>query len=599
MDDGPANQSDIRREAPASVSSVEPGDVEYREAVGAPNETRRLLDIVGGSVVAPVVIAAVGAILFIVNLGGYPLYTKGEPREAVTVLDIAAAHSIGGVILPLRAGVEIPSKPLLMHWMAAIISTPFGVNEWTVRIPSAALAILGMLACWYYVRALFDSRAAILAALILGTTLQYLQAGSGARVDTTLTFFLEIAFFEFVAMAEGASRRRWLFFIALAMAVLAKGPVGVVLPIAVAGAWIVIQRRWRLLNEIDWVRGGVIVLAVAGSWYIAAAVVGGRAFIEKQVLSENFVRFLGASEFHEGHVHPFYYVELSLIAGFMPWTPVLALAAYRAIRAPRALDSRMAYLLVWIGVVLVFYSVAKSKRGVYLLALYPALATMLALYLADEIRAPIVPRLSQWLTHISAVVAGLVALVAMISIAMLWLSPSAFGAILYATGIHADGLAGALRSVGMIHISSVVVMTIAAAALAVALWRIRSEAQAMTCGIVGVMLIVVSAANIVVVPAIAQTLSLKDFASDVLKITEGRSLGYLGMLDYDVAFYTRRTIPIISSISHDAPDYLICFQESWEKNAAADRLGYETILTSNPTDLDGSGRMILLKRVSA
>src|SRR5262245_17429871 len=82
-----------------------------------------------------------GGLLFLLNLGGYPLYTKGEPREAVTVLDIA--HG-GGIILPMRAGVEVPSKPLMMHWLAALVSLAAGqVNEWTVRLPSASLAILG------------------------------------------------------------------------------------------------------------------------------------------------------------------------------------------------------------------------------------------------------------------------------------------------------------------------------------------------------------------------------------------------------------------------------------------------------------------------
>src|SRR5271155_2549136 len=96
------------------------------------------------------ILLIVGVALYLLNLGGYPLYTKGEPREAVTVFDIV--HG-GGVILPMRAGVEIPSKPLLMHWLGAIISLLAGaVNEWTVRLPSAICAIGGMIACYLYVR---------------------------------------------------------------------------------------------------------------------------------------------------------------------------------------------------------------------------------------------------------------------------------------------------------------------------------------------------------------------------------------------------------------------------------------------------------------
>ena len=155
---------------------------------------------------AILVLTLVGIALFLVNLGGYPFYTKGEPREAVTVFNML--HG-GGFILPLRAGIEVPSKPLLMHWLAAIISMMAGgVSEWTVRMPSGLFAIGGMLAAYMYVRRLFDDRVGFLTALILGTTVQYLQAGSGARVDMTLTFFLEIAFFEFILIAEGLTARR-------------------------------------------------------------------------------------------------------------------------------------------------------------------------------------------------------------------------------------------------------------------------------------------------------------------------------------------------------------------------------------------------------
>src|SRR6201993_1403813 len=103
---------------------------------------------------AILVLTPVGITLFLVNLGGYPFYTKGEPREAVTVFNML--HG-GGLILPLRAGIEVPSKPLLMHWLAAIISMlAGGVSEWTVRVPSALFAIGGMLAAYLYVRRLFD-----------------------------------------------------------------------------------------------------------------------------------------------------------------------------------------------------------------------------------------------------------------------------------------------------------------------------------------------------------------------------------------------------------------------------------------------------------
>src|SRR4029077_11097116 len=207
------------------------------------------------------ILLIVGVALYLVNLGGYPFYTKGEPREAVTVF--AIVHG-GGVILPQRAGIEIPSKPLLMHWIAALVSLVTGsVNEFSVRLPSAGLAIAGVIVCYFYVGRLFDNVTALIAALILATTFQYLQAATGARVDMTLTFFMEVAFFEFILMAEGLTRRRMLLYVAIALAVLTKRPIVLILPGAVALIWIALEGRWSFLGRMNLIRGAIVVLVLA------------------------------------------------------------------------------------------------------------------------------------------------------------------------------------------------------------------------------------------------------------------------------------------------------------------------------------------------
>src|ERR1700684_1354770 len=237
----------------------------------------------------PILLIA-GVALYLVNLGGYPLYTKGEPREAVTIFDIV--HG-GGIILPQRAGVEIPSKPLLMHWMAALVSIVAGrVNEFSVRLPSAGLAIAGGIVCYFYVRRLFDDVTALIAAIILATTFQYLQAATGARVDMTLTFFMQVAFFEFILMAEGLTQRRMLLYVAIAFAVLTKGPVGLILPGLVALIWIAAEGRWDFIREMNLVRGTIVVLILAGGWYLAALIEGGPGFFRIQVLHMHLLTFV-------------------------------------------------------------------------------------------------------------------------------------------------------------------------------------------------------------------------------------------------------------------------------------------------------------------
>ena len=541
------------------------------------------------------ILLIVGVALYLVNLGGYPFYTKGEPREAVTVFDIV--HG-GGLILPRRAGVEIPSKPLLMHWMAALVSFVVGgVNEFAVRLPSAGLAIAGVIVCYFYVRRLFDDVTALIAALILATTFQYLQTATGARVDMTLTFFMEVAFFEFILMAEGLTRRRMLLYVAIALAVLTKGPVGLILPGLVALIWIAAERRWDLLRTMGLVRGAIVVIVLAGGWYLAALIEGGPDFFRKQILTENVLRFAGGGDFHEGHIHPFYYMELALLAGFMPWTILLPIAGVQAMRAPRALDARLKYLVVWCAAVLIFYNIPQSKRGVYLLSMYPALATIVAISVRQAIVSPAPARIwIHWIARLSGVAMLLLGGAALVALAMMVAWPHEFTDLLRAASIRTAAFPRILTST--VGDDWALALALPLAVIAIGAWLLftRPLMEGTVLAIAAAMVFVTVAVNVFVVPAIANTLSLRDFTGRVMRIVGDSAVGYLGALNYDVAFYSRRTIPIVSQKDPDLPQYLIAWRTLFDALPASKRGRFEIVMESNPTSLDGSDDMLLLRQ---
>jgi len=536
-----------------------------------------------------------GVALDLVNLGGYPLYTKGEPREAVTVFDIV--HG-GGVLLPQRAGVEIPSKPLLMHWLAALVSlVAGGVNEFSVRLPSAGLAITGVIVCYFYVRRLFDDVTALIAALILGTTFQYLQAATGARVDMTLTFFMEVAFFEFLLMAEGMTRRRMLLYVAIALAVLTKGPIGLILPGLVALIWIALERRWTLLREMNLVRGALVVLVLAGGWYLAALIEGGPEFFRKQILTENLLRFSGGGDFHEGHIHPFYYMELALFAGFMPWTILLPIVGVQAARAPLAVDPRLKYIFVWFTAVLIFYNLPQSKRGVYLLCMYPAFATIIAIYVRQAIMRPAPARTYvHWIARFSGFAMLMLGSAALVTLAMLVASPGEVANLLQAASIRAPAFTRILISTVGEHWMLALALPLLVVVLGVRLIVTRPLVERTVLAIAAAMVFVTVAVNVVVVPAIANTLSLKDFTDRAMKVVDNSPVGYLNALNYDVAFYSRRTIPIVSQRDPDMPQYLIAWRALFDSLPATKRDRFDIVMTSNPTSLDGTDEMLLLRQ---
>lgn len=564
-----------------------------------PDDARKLPALISHLASPPlayVLLLVACAGLFFVNLGGFPIYTKGEAREAVTVLDMFKGHSLAAVLLPMRAGLEIPSKPLLMHWLIALCALVLGVNEWAVRLPSALLATTAVLCCYAYARRLFDNLTGLFSALILATSVQFLQQAVGGRVDMTLTFFMELAFFEFIAIAEGLTPRRWLLYGALALAILAKGPVGLLLPALAAAGYIALEQRWDLAGRMRLRMGVAIVAVVAGGWYLAAIVIGGRAFFDKQVLAENLFTFLYHRGVSGGHGHPFYYLDLALLAGFMPWTPLLPMMAAALALPTNYRNPRLRYLMVWFAVVLLFYSLAYSKRGVYLLSLYPALATAMGLALAQAARKsprwlPALTKATAWFSLGAGAVGGLAAL-------LLLARPPAMAAIMAWGGIKVASFTPHLALAVRQDWWAAAALIAALIAVGYLLMRSGGEGagvEGLVAGLSALMATLSMITALFVAPAIAETLSLKQFSQTAARMIGGQSAAYLYYLDYSVAFYSARTMPLLAAPS-GKPVYLIVGAAVYAADKNAALRDYHPVLISNPTDFDGSGATMLLRR---
>jgi hypothetical protein len=118
----------------------------------------------------------------------------------------------------------------------------------------------------------------------------------------------------------------------------------------------------------------------------------------------------------------------------------------------------------------------------------------------------------------------------------------------------------------------------------------------MVFAIAATMVFVTVAVNVIVVPAIANTLSLRDFTNRAMKVVDDSPVGYLNALNYDVAFYSRRTIPIVSQKDPNLPPYLIAWRTLFDALPASKRNRFEIVMVSNPTSLDGSDQMLLLRQ---
>ena len=325
--------------------------------------------------------------------------THGEAREGLVVQDIVR-H--GRWILPLRNG-AVPSKPPLYHWIAASAAALTGrLSDAIVRLPSA-LAAGFVLVVVYAAGAAAGGRAAgWLAAGALAGTQPFLEAASEARVDMLFAACLTASLLGFLRWYQ--TREPWArvaCYLAVAAAVLTKGPAGAVLPGLVIVAFLARERRLDVLRPLWSWRLAATVLAIDVAWYVLAISAGGWAFVERQVIYENVNRFVGRGVFgmHGGRSRLM--MVKNLATDLLPWNLVLPWAALRWWRGERE-DTVGRFLHTWWIAIVAFFTVAYGKRGAYLLPLYPAVALLAGRALA-ELRRTAPARAA------AAIVAGVVA----------------------------------------------------------------------------------------------------------------------------------------------------------------------------------------------
>ncbi|MDE6125420.1 MAG: glycosyltransferase family 39 protein [Muribaculaceae bacterium] len=347
---------------------------------------------------ATLVLAGLLLVTFAAFLGQTLFYSKGEPREAVVAVSMLQQ---GNWILPVSVGADIPYKPPMLAWIIAALGWLNGghVTEFLSRLPSALAATAMILCVFRFYCRRTTVGLGVLTAFVTMTAFEVHRAATSCRVDMLLCCFTVLAI---LAMARHWERQPgrwtlpWTGILLMSLGVLTKGPVGMLIPCLVVGAWRLAQRDpfWHTLLTLA--LSGVLSLVVPALWYAAAYAQGGDEFL-RLAMEENFGRFTGQMSY-DSHKNGLWYYFAMLPAGMAPWTllALLSLFAWRKFRYgilklkwrdlvnddPAGLLALCACVIVF-----VFYCVPQSKRGVYLLPMYPFLAYWLAFYmrwLADK-----------------------------------------------------------------------------------------------------------------------------------------------------------------------------------------------------------------------
>ena len=307
------------------------------------------------------------------GLGNRDVWAPDEPRYALVAREM---QERGNYALPTVNGEPYAHKPPLLFWLMTASSRLTGAgaaDPFSARLPSA-LAGVGTLCVTSALGArLFGPGVAALAPLVLATAHMFCWEAHAAQMDCLLTFWIALGLLCLVAWREeGRARHAYGFALACGLATLTKGPVGFVIPWAVAWLWA------RDKGDVACARGlfrPACLAVFAGpvlAWLAAATAYGGQEYVE-QLLGRHVVeRYLNS--WH--HVKPFWFYLADLPLEWLPWT--LALPATLAYAHGARRERGVRFVAVWVLFMLAFFSFPKGKRGLYMLPALPPLALLTA-----------------------------------------------------------------------------------------------------------------------------------------------------------------------------------------------------------------------------
>ncbi|MBI3998372.1 MAG: glycosyltransferase family 39 protein, partial [Armatimonadetes bacterium] len=328
--------------------------------------------------------------LFSYGLGVGTLWDRDEPTYARIAVEILQT----GDPFTLRFnGQPWFVHPPLFMWLQALVGSLFGFSEFTARIWSAVSGAVVVAETFLLARWLYDARTATAAAAILATTLQFLVQARLAVFDPTLLAFMLAAFYmALIGQVRGDRRAQHWAWLWAGLATATKGPIGLALPGLAIAALSIIHRDWTRWRA-SLVTGPLLFAAVGLPWYLIEAIRHGEAFLRPVVGTYLFGRFFGVVERQAG---PWWYYAPVLLAGAFPWAAFLPPMAVYHERRRSQFASQV--ILVWVGLVLAFYTLAGTKLPNYILPVYPLLAIGIARVCLDALRGASAdaPRLLRW-----------------------------------------------------------------------------------------------------------------------------------------------------------------------------------------------------------
>lgn len=333
---------------------------------------------------------ALGVVLIATGVGLRDPWPADEPRFALVARDMVAT---GDWLIPKVGGELYADKPPLYFWLLAVAFALTGSTRASFLLPSLIAAGVTVVLVYDLARRLWNRQTALVAATLLLLTVQFVTQARRAQIDATLCMWTTLSLYGLLRHLFTGPRWGWYVvgWAAAGLGVITKG-VGF-LPLLVLLPWCVLQRRWSIPaiggGLARWLSGPLAFAAAIAIWLVpmlllAASDPALAAYRDEILLKQTIERY--AQAWH--HLEPFWYFLFEVIPVF--WLPLILLLPWLIPRwreAIRQRDAVVTTLLVWVAMVVLFFSASEGKRGVYILPAVPAFVLTCAPFTLDILRA--------------------------------------------------------------------------------------------------------------------------------------------------------------------------------------------------------------------
>ena len=322
------------------------------------------------------------------SLGGRDLWNPDETRFSVIARTM---QETGNYLVPHLGAVVYQDKPPMLFWLmdlSAVLTG--GFSDAAMKLPSAAASVLVAVAFYLIARLFFGRLTSFLAVLVLQTNVLFVVTAQFAITDLPLMCLQAWATYCFLRgeYAPGDGWRRgwgWYagFYVLCALATLTKGPIGLLVPLAVLVLWMVAAWKFHSLKRaasvllVILLLGPALYLGVVGAWLLPATLRAGKPYLEHLLMNMTFWRISGTA--YSRH-RPWFYYLWTFFPYFWPWSFYVPEALVRIFLhwwrekeetpARRRLGEGLLLVLLWFVVVMAGWSVPGVKRVRYVMFAY-------------------------------------------------------------------------------------------------------------------------------------------------------------------------------------------------------------------------------------